>query len=103
MRLQRRLYKICLVRFLHLRCLVGQNCLISVPNNLVDHQNNYLNAETKNKLKIKFFVVFTVSSFSGNPVFHCYPTGNKDDIEVVCQFPCLLGHSAVYSGNQKTV
>ena len=47
MRLQRRLYKICLVRFLHLGCLIGQNCLISVSNNLVDHQNNYLNAETK--------------------------------------------------------
>ena len=50
MRLQRRLFGICLVRFLVFKvpCIV-QNWFISVLNHLVNLQNTQLNAETENQ------------------------------------------------------
>ena len=46
MRLQRRLYGICLVRFLAFRVPYRPK---NVFNHLVNHQNTQLNAETKNQ------------------------------------------------------
>ena len=40
---------------------------MSVLNHAVNHQNTQLNAETKNQT-LEVQVVFTVSSFVGNPV-----------------------------------
>ena len=52
---------------------VDQNCLISVLNHLINHQNTQLNAETKIKLQIviflEFWVLFTFSSFVGHPIY----------------------------------
>ena len=49
MRLQRRLYRICLIDFLHSGFCVDQNLAISVLKHLVNHQNTQLNAETKHQ------------------------------------------------------
>ena len=47
MRLQSRLYEICIVHFLGF--FVGQNRLITVLNHLENQQNTQLNAEAKNQ------------------------------------------------------
>ena len=47
LRLQRRLYGICLVRFLSFRFPCRLNWFISVLNHLVNQLNTYLNAKTK--------------------------------------------------------
>ena len=66
MKLLRRMYGICQVRFRGF-------WLISVLNYLLNNQNIQLNAETKNQASnrhfLEFWVVFTVSFFVGNPVY----------------------------------
>ena len=69
-RLQRLLYGICIVRYLAIRVLVGQNWLIFVLKHVLNHQITQLNADTKNHTSNRyiflcFWVVFTVSSFVG--------------------------------------
>ena len=71
MKLQRRLYGICSVRFLVFRVpcrpKLAYFCALSV-----NHHNTQLNAETINQASNRrihsFGVVFTFSSFVGNPV-----------------------------------
>jgi len=58
--------------FLAIRVLVGQNLHISVLNNLINHRNTQLNAETKNQpFNRHIFIVldrlYSRSSFVCNP------------------------------------
>ena len=84
-----------IVRNLHLEFPVGQNWLISALNNLQHHQNTQLSLETQSKLQIviflEFWVVFTVSSFVGNPVYENLGTQEKrkrcQDILLSEEFP----------------
>ena len=70
MGLQRRMYGICLVRFLAFRFLIDQNRVISVLNHSVNHQNTQLIAEPKTKLQIVIFVESSLQKhlFVDNPV-----------------------------------
>ena len=55
---------------------VGQKAHISVLGHIVNHKNTQLNKKPKIKLQIvillEFWVVFTVLSFVGNPVYRIY-------------------------------
>ena len=64
MKLRRRLYRICLVRFIAFRVLVDQNWLISVLNHLVNHKNTQL----KSSFKQSYFWSFG-SSLQSHPLW----------------------------------
>ena len=71
MRLQRRLYEICLVSFL-VGFLVGENWLFSMLNHLANYQNTQLSSETKNQdsnchiFRVLFFYSLILRGFRTN-------------------------------------
>ena len=95
MRLQRRLYAIFYPVFLHSGFRVGQNWHITVF--IINHQHAKENVETKNQdLNRDIFrvlVVFTVSSFMGNPV--CTYLFKKITFLLVC-WSCLISVHSHY-------
>ena len=81
-----------IVRNLHLEFPVGQNWLISALNNLQHHQNTQLHKQTSNRHIFRvFWVVVTVSSFVGTPVYENLGTQEKrkrcQDILLSEEFP----------------
>ena len=79
MRLQRRLYEICLVSFL-VGFLVGGNWLFSMLNHLANYQNTQLSSETKNQdsnchiFRVLFFYSLILRGFKNKIVkqLNCY-------------------------------
>ena len=85
-RLQIRLYvvqSVCLHSGFH----VGKNLLISVLNYFVNHQNTQLNVETKYQasnrhiFRVLLYIVFTVSSFVGNPLLSLHKSLKSDNLK----------------------